>query len=358
MDDSARKLSYSLDAVAKALAQWTVSRHAETDPSLPQRYGDGWRTGWVKEVETRVRYLAQAIAVRRPKLFAETAAWSSSAFAARDAGAKDVETSLRCLREVIEAELPEAAARVALEHVDAGLERLQVPAGPPAERLEPGRPQSELALRYVEATLAGRHNDAAKLVLDAVGSGTSVSEIYSAVLWPALVEIGWMWHQGEISVADEHVASATTQMVMSMLRPHFKAAPVKGRRLVATAIRGELHALGLRMVADHFEMDGWDSIYLGANTPNEDVIRSLGDHDADLLAVSVTSMLHLRDVGELIAAVRDDAATSRVKIIVGGAPLGLDPDLWREIGADAWAPSAEAAVGIGNGLLDGTMQTS
>ncbi|MHC4217599.1 MAG: cobalamin B12-binding domain-containing protein [Planctomycetota bacterium] len=358
MDDSARQLSLSLDAVSKALAEWTVARHAEVDESLPQRYGDSWRRSWVTEVETRMRYLAQTVAVRRPKLFAETAAWSSSAFAARNAGSKDVETSLRCLREVIESELPEAAAGVALEHLDAGLERLKAPSSPPAERLEPGQPHGELALRYLEAILAGHRNEAAKMILVAVESGASVPDVYREVLQPAQVEIGWMWHQDEISVADEHLATATTEMVMSMLRPHFTPGPARGRRVVATAVRGDLHVLGLRAVADHFEMDGWESIYLGANTPNEDVIRSLSEYEADVLAVSVTSMLHLRDAGELIAAVRDNSATAGVKVIVGGASFELDPDLWQELGADGWAPSAEAAVGVGNRLLGGTPQTT
>ncbi|MHC4081556.1 MAG: cobalamin B12-binding domain-containing protein [Planctomycetota bacterium] len=357
MDESARQLSLSLDAVAKALAEWTVARHAELDASLAQRYGESWRQSWVAEVQVRVRHLAQAIAVRRPKLFAETAAWSGSAFAARSGGATDVEGSLRCLREVIEAELPEAVVSVALEYVDAGLERLKVSTPAPADRVEPGRPHGELVLRYLEAILDGRRDNAVELIIKAVESGMSVPEVYSKVLQPAQIEIGWMWHQGEISVADEHFATATTEMVMSMLRPHFTSTPAKNRRVVATSVRGDLHALGVRMVADHFEMGGWESIYLGANTPNEDVIRSLSDHHADLLAVSVTSMLHLRDVGELIRAVRDNSATADVKIIVGGAPLGLDPDLWQELGADGWAPSAEAAVGVGNGLLDGAAQT-
>jgi methanogenic corrinoid protein MtbC1 len=357
MDESARQLSLSLDAVSKALAEWTVARHAEVDPSLAKRYGDKWRQSWVTEVQARIRYLAQAIAVRRPRLFAETAAWSSAAFAARNGGARDVEASLRCLREVIEAEMPESAVRVALEHVDAGLERLKSPVSPPADRLKPGHPHGELALRYLEAILAGHRNDAMQLILDAVQSGTSVPEVYSKVLQPAQVEIGWMWYQGEISVADEHFATATTEMVVSMLRPQLAAVPAKGRRIVATAVSGELHTLGVRLVADHFEMDGWESIYLGANTPNEDVIRSLSDHKADLLAVSVTSMLHLRDVGELIRAVRDNSATAGVKILVGGAPFGLDPDLWQELGADGWAPSAEAAVEEGNRLAGGPAAT-
>ena len=352
MEESARKLSLSFDAVSKALAEWTVARHAETDPTVAQRYGDGWRKSWVADVQTRIRYLAQAIAVRRPKLFAETVAWSMSAFAARQIGVQDVATSLGCLREVVESEMPEAASSVAVGCIDEALQRLQATDPPSSDRLEPKQPHGELTLKYLEAILAGRRNDAVQLIVNAAESGMSVSEVYSKVIQPAQAEIGRMWHLNEISVAEEHAATATAELAMSLLRPHWQAAPARGRRVVATAVTGELHALGVRMVAEHFEMDGWDAVYLGANTPHEDVIRSLSDHGADVLAVSATSLLHLRDLGDLVGAVRDAGETAAVKVLVGGAPFNLDPDLWAELGADGWAPSAEAAVGVGNGLLD------
>jgi methanogenic corrinoid protein MtbC1 len=352
MEQSARKLSLSFDAVSKALAEWTVARHVETDPSLTQRYGDGWRKSWVADVQARIRYLAQAIAVRRPKLFAESVAWSMSAFAARQIGVEDVATSLSCLREVIESEMPEFAASVAGGYIDEALQRLQATDAPAIDRLQPSQPHGELMLKYLEAVLAGRRRDAVQLIVEAVESGTSVANIYGKVLHPAQVEIGRMWHLNEIGVADEHAATATAEMVMSMLRMHWQSTPAKGRRVVATAVTGDLHALGVRMVAEHFEMDGWDAIYLGANTPHEDVVRSLSEHGADLLAVSANSLLRLRDLGDLVGAVRDTEETAAVKVLVGGGPFNLAPDLWEELGADGWAPSAEAAVGVGNGLLD------
>jgi methanogenic corrinoid protein MtbC1 len=357
MEDSARQLSLSLDAVAKALAEWTVTRHAEMDPSLPERYGKDWRKRWVADVMTRVRYLGQAIAVRRPKLFADTVAWANAAFVAREAGVEDLVSNLRCLREVLTAELPEAVGEAAGPYFDEALERLEAPAPPrPAERVTPDQPMGELTLRYLEAVLAGRRNDAVQLIVGAVESGTSVAEVYTRVLRPAQTEIGFMWHQNEISVADEHVATATTELVMSMIRPHLKSPEPRGRRVVATTVTGDLHAIGLRMVAEFLEMDGWDLIYLGANTPHEDVIRAIADHRADLLAVSVTSLLYLRDLGDLIAAVRAAEGLDGIKILVGGCPFNLDPDLWQEVGADGWAPSAEAAVEVSNRLVNGSAQ--
>ena len=82
-------------------------------------------------------------------------------------------------------------------------------------------PHAELVLKYIEAILEGRRDAAEGIVLQALGSGLQVADLYQHVLQPAQIELGAMWHAGEISVADEHFGSATTHMIMSMLRSHF-----------------------------------------------------------------------------------------------------------------------------------------
>ncbi len=353
MDESARQLSLSLDGVAKALAEWTVTRHHELDESLSQRYGAGWRKSWVADVENRLLHLAQAIAVQRPSIFAHTVSWSGSALAARDAGNEDLATSLRCLRDVLQSELPETAGRRALEYVDHALKVLGRPPDADVGRLDPSSPHGRLALEYLEAVLDGRRHDAVALMVNAVESGLSTTELYGNVLQPAQIEIGRMWHRGEINVADEHFATAVSEHVMSVLGHRFDSTTRRDRRVVATAVRGDLHSLGVRMVAEFFEMDGWQVIYLGANMPGDDVIAALVDHKADLLAVSATSFLNLRALGDLIDSVRRRPDLDSVKVIVGGAPFKLLPDLWKELGADGTAASGGEAVDVANRLLAG-----
>jgi methanogenic corrinoid protein MtbC1 len=352
MQDTARQLSLSIDSVSRALAEWTVARHEELDASLADRYGSGWRRSWVTSVESRIRYLSQAIAVRRPAIFAHTVAWTGTAFAARDVAAEDLSCSLACMRDVLTSELPDVVGRTAGEYVDAASAALDEPPRPNGH-LETGQPLDELMLRYLEAVLDGRRLDAGNLVLAAADGGTSLVDIYEGVLKRAQVEIGQMWHRGEVSVADEHFATATTEHVMSMLRGRCADVPRRGRRVVATAIAGDLHAMGVRMVAEFFEMDGWDVIYLGANMPSPDIIGALADHEAHLLAVSATSYLNLRELGELIDTLRATPAFDGVPVIVGGGPFKLVPDLHEELGADATAPSAAEAVAVANGLVSG-----
>lgn len=350
MDEPARQMSLSIDSVARALAEWTVSRHHEADEALPRRYGRGWRTGWVADVENRIRHLAQAIAVRRPAVLVHTVSMAGSAFAARDAGADDLARSLECMREVLVSELPETIGAVAIEYLDQArreLDRARVE----DDRIEAGHAHGSLMLKYLEAVLDGRRADAASVVLDAADAGTGVPDLYSQVLERAQTEVGRMWHRGEISVADEHFATATTEHVMSLLRARLPDVPRRNRRAVATAVAGDLHSLGVRMVAEFLDIDGWDVIYFGANTPSADVIGALVDHRADLLAASATSFLNLRALGELIDAVRRAPELSRVRVIVGGAPFNLIPDLHAELGADATADSAPQAVEAANALV-------
>jgi methanogenic corrinoid protein MtbC1 len=105
------------------------------------------------------------------------------------------------------------------------------------------------------------------------------------------------------------------------------------------------------MVADFFEMEGWDTTYLGANTPTAGVLQMLADRKADVLAISATMTPHISAVAEMIARVRA-SDLGKVRILVGGYPFNLSPDLWRRVGADACAQDAEQAVLVANRLAD------
>lgn len=259
MDDPARQLSITLDSVARAVAEWTVTRHAELDPSLPTRYGKDWRRLWVVDTRMRVRQLAQAIAARRPQLIIDDVAWARVAHAALELDVADVDTNLGSLRDVLAREAPEPVRSVAVEYATRALEEAEPVETKEAPRLSLDQPHGELALQYLEAILSGRRRYAESLMTDAIDAGVSARAIYRDVLTPTLREIGLMWHRGEITVADEHIATMAAENLMSVLRLRFRCAAEHNRRMLATAVGGELHCIGVRMVADFFEMDGWHS---------------------------------------------------------------------------------------------------
>ena len=152
-------------------------------------------------------------------------------------------------------------------------------------------------------------------------------------------------------MAQEHFVTAATQLIMSQLYPHIFASDRVGRTMVATGVTDDLHEIGVRMVCDFFEMEGWDTYYLGANMPAEAVVAAASERDADLVAISVTLGVHLDRVRETVRAVREDPATSATKIMVGGLPFILDEKLWQDVGADGYAIDAAGAVKTGQKLV-------
>ena len=171
-------------------------------------------------------------------------------------------------------------------------------------------------------------------------SGTSVKAIYMHVFQPVQYEVGRLWQQDKLSIAQEHFCSAATQLIMSQLYSYISGSRKNGYKLVATCISGDQHEIGLRMVTDFCEMEGWITYYLGANTPKKSIIKMLHEKKPDLLLLSATMTYHVHSITELIAAIRADSAISETKVMVGGYPFNADQGLWQETGADACAVDA------------------
>lgn len=340
-------MSEELLAQRDALVADLCRRLSERGPNELQRCGGSARAE--SDLREHLACLAEAIDSQSPALFVHHVSWVRSLHDA-------VEVDPDCLRialDLIAERLPEyggiwSAAEPCLRQARAELER---PAHPDYSLVDADAPHGDLARAYLEALLAANRHEAGRLVLDALNRGVDVRAIYLDVFQPVQREIGRLWQINEISVAQEHYATAVTQFVMSQLYPRIFSGHKNGVRMVALSASKELHEIGIRMVADFFELSGWDTYYLGANTPPDGVAEAIERHEADLLAVSATMMIHLREVRQMIAAVRA-AGLDHIVTLVGGYPFNVVPDLWKRVGADGWAPDAAGAVTTAERLVN------
>jgi methanogenic corrinoid protein MtbC1 len=212
-------------------------------------------------------------------------------------------------------------------------------------------PHGQLATSYLYALLMGKQANARKVVMDAVDKAElDVEDVYMNVIQPVQYEIGRLWMMQEITVAEEHFATAVSQNIMSQMYDRIFSAPRIDRLLVATSVSGNLHEMGIRMITDMFELNGWDTYYLGANTPGMSVVETIAHRGADLLAISATLGYQVKQVRELIKKVRGSQAKD-IKIMVGGNAFNQAPGLWRTTGADAYSADARSAVMIANSLM-------
>jgi len=172
------------------------------------------------------------------------------------------------------------------------------------------------------------------------------------VFRPAQLEIGRLWHIGSITVAQEHYATAVTQLVMAQLYKYiFEPQRPRLGTLVAACVGGELHDMGLRMITDLLEMDGWRTHFLGASTPTQSLTDAVSRHEADVLILSAAMASRVPDVAALIERLRADVRTARVPVVVGGYAFDVAPSLSVAVGADAYAADAAAASATALGLM-------
>lgn len=339
-----------LDADRALLAEAVTARQYEAQPELAARYGAAGRVKCLQDANYHLSYLADAIASSSQALFADYIGWAKVMLAARGIPAIDLSRNLLIMSEVVRERLPQEMGPVVREYFEAGLDRLPALPSDLPPIFEDSAPHGDLAKKFLSSLLKGERHQASRLILDAVESGVEVKDIYLHVFQPSQREIGRLWQLNRVSVAQEHFCTAATQLIMAQLYPRIFRTEKNGRRIVATSIGGELHEIGVRIITDFFEMEGWDTYYLGANSPTQAILQALSDRRADVLAVSATMTFHIRAVENLITAVRESEDLKGVKILVGGYPFNIEPELWKRVGADAYASDASDAVATASSL--------
>lgn len=334
------------------MADGIVERQFLGNPELTARYGPQGRARCLQDASFHLQYLASAVETERPILFVDYMQWVRGVLDARRIPSADLVDSLHSIREVVCERLPAEDDGVLIERIvsDAigGLDSSQEK-GPGT--FDPATSAGQIAQKYLQLVLEGRRSEAADTVVNAVESGLSVKQAYLEVFQPVQYEIGRLWQTNAITVAQEHFCSAVTQMTMSRLYPKIFSGEKNGRRLVAACVSGDLHEIGLRAVADVFEIEGWDTFYVGANTPANAIVDAVIQQKADMLALSATMTYHVGPLRSVVSALRSSPVSDRVRVLVGGRLFQVDPTLVEWVGADGSAGNADQAVRLAEDLL-------
>lgn len=342
--------SEAINIHCQKLVRKAIDKQYASHGDVWEQYNEVGYSKSLRDSNFHFTYLSEAVAVNNPILFTDYVSWMKVFFTSNSFPAGTVTTTLEFMKPALDEVLDPKQADLAKSFINCALnEYSEMPESLPSY-LEEDQPYYELANKYLMALLKGSRHEASKLILDEVKQGVRVKDIYLHVFQTTQQEIGRLWQIGQISVAQEHFCTATTQMVISQLYPQIFSEKKKGLNLVATTVGGELHEMGMRMVADFFELDGWDTYFLGANTPAESILNAIEMRQANIVAISTTLPAHISSVSRLIEMIKSKSKLS-VKIMVGGYPFNLSKDLWKTIGADAYAKNAGAAVEIAQTLV-------
>jgi len=201
---------------------------------------------------------------------------------------------------------------------------------------------------FESALLAGDRRSAESLIARCLEQGRGLIDVELHIIQPALYGIGRKWQNNEVTVVQEHLATAISQAAMTsgLLKSAVSAA--NGRKVLLACVEGNNHAVGLQMVADAFLLAGWEVQYLGANVPTKALLLHIAQYKPDLLGLSVSFAQQLRVVREITSQLTRAHGQARPPVIIGGLAINQFDRLAGQLGADASSPDAQSAVASGS----------
>jgi len=206
------------------------------------------------------------------------------------------------------------------------------PTAAPAERVA-GKSAPGSADYLTRGLNATRDLDAPSLESVLMQASTDLSQpvLLNEVIEPLMRRIGELWQDGELRVANEHLASAVVRSFLgSMLAAH---QPHDSHlRLIATTPTGVLHEHGSLVAAITAASTGWHVTYLGPNLPAEDIAGAVTQEGARIVALSLAYPSDDPRIAQELLRLRR-LLPDGVSIIVGGTTANSYASTLDSIGA-------------------------
>lgn len=195
----------------------------------------------------------------------------------------------------------------------------------------------------VEALLAGDTGRGERYVGRGPDARGSLLTVIDDAIPPAMARIGVDWEPGEVSVAEEHLVTATIRTVVAQRLAELPPDLQTDRTVLLACVEENEHELDLRVLSDAFELSGWSVRFLGANVPTEALVATVDRWRPDVLALSVSMDRHVRTARDSIQAIRE-LGPPQPTILVGGSVALPERVHLEETGAEAWATSIQDGI--------------
>ncbi len=175
---------------------------------------------------------------------------------------------------------------------------------------------SEFYNRYFNAILDGDRARCTKMVQELLDQGIEIKLLYRQLFEKTLYQVGELWERNQISVAKEHLVTAITENLLNLVYPRLFRKKAVSKKAVICCAANEYHQVGGKMVADIMELNGWDTYFLGANIPVDQVVSYIDEKKPDLVGLSLSIYFNFPSLKKEIEAIR--AHFPDLDIIVGG----------------------------------------
>lgn len=308
-----------------------------------ERFGDRGRQTCRQDILYHLDYLQSALIVGDTDIFTQYALWLKNVLASRGVPSAHLSTSLDFLETFFSNQLPAAEAGAVAQILTSTRAALLLEAAPPVygKTRYPVHLQSE---QYRVSILEGRHKTATSLMMEAMNNGSSLTQASVQLVQPALYQVGNLWQNNQVTVSQEHLATAISQNVLAGAYMQASFAPSVGKSAMFACVENNHHSVGLHMLSDAFETAGWEVFYLGANLPAQDLVREVDSKRPDLLALSISLPCQIATARSTIELLKSEMGSACPETWVGGLATLDNPQVWRITKADGWSIDALHAL--------------
>ena len=189
---------------------------------------------------------------------------------------------------------------------------------------------AQLAGAYADALVAGDQIAAEIAIREAMDAELGTAAIDEMIIAPALWLIGELWERGQITVAQEHIATEITIRVLALQREAQRVIRARGRhRVMLTTPPGECHVVALRMVENLVRGAGYDVVMLGGDVPASGIALAARHHEVDVLCLSSTMPGRRDAILRVIDEVRE--VRPSVPVVLGGRGLTVEDQMRAEV---------------------------
>ena len=208
----------------------------------------------------------------------------------------------------------------------------------------PASPLDEKMQKVFKLTQDGKNKEIGQAVQEALDAGCDPTAILNDAMIGAMAVVGDNFKKEIIFVPQMLAAARAMKAGVEVLKPYLATGEAgSAGTIILGTVAGDLHDIGKNLVGMMFESAGFEVIDLGVDVPIQTFIEGVNKHkDPSIVALSAlltTTMPSLRDT---VAALLEQPFRSRIKIMVGGAPISQE--FADEIGADAYTEDAASAA--------------
>ncbi len=173
---------------------------------------------------------------------------------------------------------------------------------------------------FFDALLAGCEEAAADVLINTLLQKKSLDKIFDEVICPPLRKIGKLWFEGELTIAQEHLATRAAQNALYKFRSVLPVPELCGNLAMCCAFEGEFHELPIHLAQIIFENEGWEVLNFGANTPLFCLVEEIRKHAPEAVCISTTVMNDMERLSHDYAEFRKQI--KEIPVILGGGVFG------------------------------------